>query len=86
MKKFRVYILVVYGAGNPPPRKPMPHWMVLLAYLAYLYTVRPQEPPIVVILRTLIVVMGLAAVVAILAAAGMPDVIPWVLRHWPFIP
>lgn len=66
------------------PQKGVSHsWLIFLAYLAYLRAMRPQQSPETKVLRTLIIVVGLVLVIVALVAAGAPEVVTDVLKHWP---
>lgn len=64
----------------------IPTWLVFVAYLAYLRSIRPQPPSEINVLRSLIIVTGLVLVVVALVAAGAPDEVSQVIKHWPIIP
>lgn len=69
-----------------PQSDRLPIWLILLMYLAYLHATQPRHPTEVVVLRTLILVVGLVLTVVAVVAAGAPEVIVEVVKHWPSLP
>jgi hypothetical protein len=75
-----------YLLSQPKPQsEPMPAWLILIAYLAYLRAMQPQRPTEVIVLRTLILVVGFVLTVVAVVAAGAPEVVIDILKHWPVI-
>lgn len=64
----------------------MPTWLVFIVYLAYLRAIQPQRIPEVTVMRTLIIVVGLVLTVVALVAAGAPNTVVDIIKHWPLIP
>jgi hypothetical protein len=64
----------------------MPTWLVFMIYLTYLRAIQPQRTPEVAVIRTLIIVVGLVLTVVALVAAGAPNTVVDIIKHWPLIP
>jgi hypothetical protein len=90
---YQVTIVVVpekYPKSNrsdpaPQPDK-APHWLILIAYLAYLRAMRPRPIPETSALRILILTTGLVLVILALVIAGAPEQVAGVVANWPFLP
>jgi len=61
-------------------------WVALLAYLAFLRAMKPQQNPSVRVLLWLIAVVGAVLGIVALVAAGAPDKVGELVRFWPFAP
>lgn len=64
----------------------IPPWLVFLAYLAYLRSMKPVQSPENKTLRLLIAMVGFVLVAITLAIMGSPEKVSDLLQHWPFIP
>lgn len=80
-----LFVVAREEAKTNEPNK-APHWLIFLAYLAYLRAMRPQSTPEVSALRMLIVITGLVLVTVALVVAGAPDKVGEVVHNWPILP
>lgn len=86
IKRVAVWIIEREKSEQKSAPQQMPNWMLFLLYLAWLRATRPQPQSSVTVLTTLIIAVALVLTVVALVAAGAPEAVAEVLKHWPVLP
>lgn len=85
-KQMLVWVVEQDQKVQPSQPQPLPNWMLFLLYLAWLRATRPQPHPSVTVLHTLIIAVALVLTVVALVAAGAPEAVVEMMKHWPIAP